>query len=261
MSRLRRCLPLLCLAVVCAYGWHTPPHQQMTRAALASLPERMRGALGPEAEALAAIYCMYPDRYRELERFGPQSRNNPGPTDRSEMRVYCETPNNKVIHNVTWDRADDVAAIEYLLNGFISRINAGDRTAAAKYLGTLAHLLEDSVSPSHSMDLRLVRDLLPPPPAKEKLNLHEAMEKTVPEFDLGGRAPASTGETVSEAAMSLRERCYTIVKDNRAHLVEFVRATYAEDYATMNRLKLRAARAGAELLADAYFTAFLLAEE
>jgi hypothetical protein len=40
------------------------------------------------------------------------------------------------------------------------------------------------------------------------------------------------------------ERCYAIVAENRADLVEMVRATYANDVAVMERLRSRAARKG-----------------
>lgn len=86
-------------------------------------------------------------------------------------------------------------------------------------------------------------------------------EITAPEFDLGTRAPRSVGDSVAEAASNLLDRCYAIIRDSRAHLLELVKAVYADDEATMDRLRLRAAMAGAEILADAYYTAFSLAED
>mgnify|MGYP001614619070 CR=1 FL=1 len=92
-------------------------------------------------------------------------------------------------------------------------------------------------------------------------NLHGAMELTTQPFHLQGRAPHRAGATVAEAAPALLDRCYAIVEENRASLLEMVRATYADDVATMNRLRSRAARQAAELLADAYYTALAIAGE
>ncbi|MCI0418573.1 MAG: hypothetical protein L0312_05015, partial [Acidobacteria bacterium] len=241
------CTSSFALLLLQCFAWHEP-HATMTRAAISSLPKAMRQTLGAEAENLSEVYCWYPDRYR-----------NAGSLERTAMRVYCEKPDGKIIHNVTWRRQEDLESLEYLLNRIIAHIRQGEPTKAAQYAGTLAHLLEDSVSPAHAMDLKLVQDLLPPPPSHRKLHLHTAIEITAPEFDLGGRMPQQTGQSVAQAAERLLERCYAIIKDNRAHLLEMVRAVYADDEATMNRLRLRAARAGSELLADAYYTAFLLA--
>ena len=58
-----------------------------------------------------------------------------------------------------------------------------------------------------------------------------------------------------EAAPKLLDRCYAIVEENRADLIEMVRATYANDVPVMERLRSRAAKKAAELLADAYYTA------
>lgn len=234
--------------------WH--PHVLITRAAVLSLPAPMLQRLGSEpTKNLIEVYSYYPDHYRSA---GPQG-NSPDASKRTAMRIYCEKPDGKAVHNVTWRRQEDLESLEYVLNGMIAHIRQDEPTKAAQYAGTLAHLLEDSTSPAHAMDLKLVQDLLPPPAGKQGIHLHKAIEITAPEFDLGTRAPRSVGVSVAEAASNLLDRCYAIIRDNRAHLLELVRAVYADDEATMDRLRLRAAMAGAEMLADAYYTAFTLA--
>jgi hypothetical protein len=57
------------------------------------------------------------------------------------------------------------------------------------------------------------------------------------------------------------DRCYAIVEENKRSLLEMVRATYAEDVATMGRLRSRAAVQAAALLADACYTASSIAAE
>jgi hypothetical protein len=278
MSRFCRPLFLLLIGALAApaFAWHTPPHQQITRAALDSLPTPLQEMLGLEKDMVIWVNCMYPDRYRGLARQGPEKDPNPGPRDRAEVKPYCEMPDGRPIHNVTQNRGQDIASFEHLLRSIGDRFRRQDVTAAARYMGTLAHLIEDSCSPAHAAplplavaELRQKQPLPNPPPWVGRLNehggtltagnLHAAMELTVLPFNLHGRAPELAGHTVEEAAPQLLDRCYAIVQENKADLVEMVRATYANDVPVMERIRSRAARKAAELLADACFTALTLA--
>ncbi len=280
MFSLLRCLSLLLLSGVAAkmFAWHRPPHQQITRAALDSLPVPLQEKLGLEKDMIIWVNCMYPDRYRGLAQQGPEQDPNPGPRDRSEMKVYCEMPDGRPIHNVTHNRAEDLASLEHLLRSIIAEMRRNHVTAAARYMGTLAHLIEDSCSPAHAGPLPLAvaelrqRQTLPnPPPWFGRLdehgsgltagNLHAAIELTLLPFNLRGRSPERIGNSVAEVAPKLLDRCYAIVEENRADLVEMVRATYANDITVMERLRSRAARKAAELLADAFYAALTLADE
>lgn len=136
--------------------------------------------------------------------------------------------------------------------------------AGAQFAGTLAHFIEDSTCPTHALlpqdsPLNLMQELLPPPPGKEKIARHTIIEHSSPEFDLGARQSQAAGATVSAAAASLLDRIYAGIHANRGDLIELVRAVYADDQATMDRFRLKGAVAGAEILADAYRTAFDLA--
>jgi hypothetical protein len=286
-------LLLLPVLSVGSIAWHTPPHQQITRAAVDSLPPALQAKLGAEKETLIMVNCMYPDRYRALGNMNPERLPDPAPKwlaeisprsaenwarIRAEMRPYCEMPDGRVIHNVTENRQEDVASLEYLLNAIIREIRRGDTVSAARYMGTLAHLLEDSTSPAHAgklplvvMELRKLQPIPSPPPWAGRLNehggklgpgnLHAAIELTTLPFTLAERRPRSAGKTVAEAAPKLLDRCYAIVAENRADLLEMVRATFADDRPVMDRLRSRAARQAAELLADAYYTVLTLAAE
>jgi hypothetical protein len=280
MPRFCRCIFFLTtgLSATAAFGWHTPPHQQITRAALDSLPTPLQEKLGLEKDMTIWVNCMYPDRYRGLAQEGPEKDPNPGPRDRAALKPYCEMPDGRPIHNVTQNRGEDIASLEFLLRSIGDRFRRGEVTAAACYMGTLAHLIEDSCSPAHAAPLPLAvaalraKQPLPnPPPWLGRLtehggtlsagNLHAAIELTVPPFHLHGRAPALAGRTVEDAAAALLDRCYAIVEENKADLEEMIRATYANDTATMDRIRSRAARKAAELLADAYLTALTLGAE
>jgi hypothetical protein len=275
----RKSLFLLLPAIaVESRAWHTPPHQQITRAAVDSLPVAMQEKLGLEKEMLIWVNCMYPDRYRGLAQQGPEKDPNPGPRNRAELKTYCELPDGRAIHNVTQNRQEDLESLEYLLKSVITDVRRDNIVGATRYMGTLAHLIEDSCSPAHAgplplavIELRKLQPIPNPPPWLGRLNehgatltagnLHAAMELTTLPFNLDGRSPQRVGKTVPDAASKLLDRCYAIVEENRGSLLEMVRATYANDVPTMDRLRSRAATQAAELLADAYYTALIIAAE
>ncbi|MDO8543686.1 MAG: hypothetical protein Q7S40_24865 [Opitutaceae bacterium] len=261
-----------------ALGWHTQPHQQITRAAVDSLPTAMQERLGLEKDTLIWVNCMYPDRYRGLAQQGPEKDPNPGPRNRADLKVYCEMPDGRPIHNVTQNRQEDLDSFEFLLGAIVKDVRGRNIVAATRYMGTLAHLIEDSCSPAHVgklplavMELRKTQPIPNPPPWQGRLNehggtlrpgdLHGAIELTTLPFNLEGRAPQRAGLTIAESAPKLLDRCYAIAEENRASLLEMVRATYADDLPLMERLRSRAARQAAELLADAYYTALTIAAE
>ena len=224
----------------------------MTKAALLSLTAEMSQFWAPERLNLITTYSLYPDMYHNA----PAER-------KAAMREYCEV-RGRPIHNVTWKRNEDIESIEYLLGKLIEKIRSREVSGAAQYAGTLAHMLEDSTCPAHALTppdspLNTMRDLLPPPAGKEDIRLHTIIERSAPEFDLGSRAPRMAGDSIPRAAASLLDRTYVVIKSNRADLIDLVRATYAGDGQTMDKYRHKSTVAGAELLADAYYTAFILA--
>lgn len=238
-------------------AWHGPPHQKITRAAVLSLPEAMQQVWGDERPKLIEHYCMLPDIFR--------SYHNNNDERWKPLQVFCAKPDGKWIHNVTWERADDLASIEYAMNGIIAGIRKSNLEGAAKHAGVLAHLLEDSTCPAHALSPKdsgqILADLLLPPSGKEDIYIHGSIEEIAPEFDLGRRVPRSVGRTVSEAARNLLERTYQTVKKNRANLLDIVRAIYSSDETKLDQFRLEAERTGAELLADALYTALVLSGE
>jgi hypothetical protein len=241
------------LAASVSQAWHDPVHALITRAAIESLPMQMRQFWGKETDPLIARYCLYPDEY-----------HNASADRRAVMQPYCEV-NGRAIHNVTWTRGEDIESLEYLLVRLVKNIQSRDVEAAAQYAGTLAHMLEDSTCTAHALSpndspLNTMRELLPPPTGKEDIRLHTIIERGAPEFNLGTRAPRSAGVNITEAAASLLDRTYKAIKSNRANLIELVRATYADDVQGMDKFRHKASVFGAELLADAYYTAFVLAK-
>jgi hypothetical protein len=247
-----RATAVFLLGLPCA-AWHDPVHAMITRNALSSLPEWMQQKWAAFADPLARDYSLYPDRM-----YGAKE------PDLSRLRPYCVKPDGKPIHNVTWEQADDVKSLEFSLNGIIRAMRGGKIEIAVRHAGVLAHFLEDSTCPAHALipadsPLNSLRDRLAPPEQMD-LRLHPTIERSAPVFDLGGRSPERAGATVAEAANALLLRCYIVIRKNRERLEMLVKAVYAGDTAAVDEIRLEAARRGAELLADAYYTALLLAE-
>ena len=235
-------------------AWHNPVHEQITRRALGSLPAWMQDQWAPFADRLAREYSLYPDRMQRAQG-----------AELSRLRLYCIKPDGKPIHNITWEPEDDLKSLAYSLNGIIQGMRTGDMEAATQHAGVLAHFLEDSTCPAHALipadsPLRSLRDRLAPADQMD-VQLHPVIERSAPAFELAGRAPQRAGANVPQAAEALLERCYVIVRRHRESLEILVKAVYAGDSATVDGMRLEAARRGAELLADAYYTAFVLARE
>lgn len=247
---------LLVASVLPCAAWHNAPHYQITRAAVLSLPDSFQELWGLEKENLIYAYCMLPDHFRNHV-----NRNNEAGW--KPMEPYCVKPDGNKIHNITWDRAEDLASLEYVMHGIISGLRNHDAEDSAKHAGVLAHFVEDSTCPAHALSpmvsIQILADLFPPPPGMEDIHIHSAIEKVAPSFEPSGRKPQSLGPTVPEAAQTLLPRIYERVKLNRANLPEIVLALYKDDQDLLDRFRLEAEQAGADLLADALYTALLLA--
>lgn len=220
-------------------AWDTAPHQRITRVALATLPQRLLDRFGAEAVPLAETYCMYPDRYNEMENYG-FVRNSPGPRTTAEIRSYCIRPDGELIHAVTGDQESDTGTLVFLFERIVSNLSAKNPAEAAKYAGVLSHFIADSLSPPHSVGV--------------EGKLHSVLERTLPEFALAPRSPRKAGKGIVDSAQSVLQQCYQGADRNRRDLPVMLRATEAGDEETLDPYLLRASREAAEILADALFT-------
>ena len=190
------------------FAWHDPVHQMITAAALRSLPAGMRAFLG---------WRRRPSRGRVLSLPGYVSRRDRSAAggDAAVLRSCA----GRKIHNVTWNRRQDEESLEYLRGGIAAAVKRNDAQAAARFAGTLAHMIEDSTCPAHALTpwyspLELIRDLLAPPADRRGVKLHTVMEASSPAVDLGSRTPRA----MSTAA--LLDAIYAGVRDGRATVLE-----------------------------------------
>jgi hypothetical protein len=229
-----RLLIWLALALVPCDAWDTAPHRKITKAALDSLPN----LFGAEAAPLIDLYCIYPDRYVEMEQFGFARKGN-GPRGASEIREYCVRPDGQAIHGITGDRESDLKSLVYLFQQ-ISSQRAGE---AAKFAGVLSHFVADSLSPPHSVDAGRLLELAERYDGAG-VNIHGWIERSVPEIVVDARRLPSSPRLVLDA-------CYQGAAQNRNDLPDIVRAACMRDETTLNRYRLRAGTRAAVILADA----------
>ena len=183
-----RALLLLVLAGLPCPAWDTPPHQAITKAALDALPKAYVSRLASEIGPLIEIYCIYPDRYGEMESYG-FVRRSPGPRNADEIRRYCLRPDGQVIHGATGDREMDTGSLVYLLERIFTNLAENRTGEAAQYAGVLSHFVADSLSPPHAIGAEQLMAIASRAGQDGGINFHSAIERTIPEFTLNGRAP------------------------------------------------------------------------
>jgi len=230
-------------------AWDTGPHQRITKAALDALPKAFAARLGAESAALVEIYCMYPDRYLEMEQFG-FVRKSPGPRSAAEIRQYCVRGDGQAIHGATGDRDRDMASLIFLFERMVTRLSEDRPEEAAKYAGVLSHFIADSLSPAHAVGPEELLEMA------GGTNVHSVIERRIPELSLGSRAARLTGANTLEALTSVLRQVYEAREQNRRDLPVIVKAACAGDESALDRYRLRAGTRAAEILADALSVVF-----
>ena len=222
-------------------AWDTVPHQKITKAALDTLPKRVKDRLGTETASLIEIYCLYPDRYLEMEQYG-FTRNSPGPRTAAEIRPYCVRPDGQPVHGISGDRATDRGSLAFLFERMATNWETNRPAEAAKYAGVLSHFIADSLSPPHAVAAEELLEMA------GGVNVHPVIERSVPEFTLGDRRPHSLSQE------TLLEQVYAEARRNRVDLPSMVKAACARDEHALDVYRLRAGTRAAEILADALVT-------
>ena len=234
-------------------AWDTVPHQRITKAALDTMPKRPLDRLGTEAASLVEIYCIYPDLYEEMEHFG-FVRRGPGPRSVAEIRQYCVRGDGRPVHGATGDREVDTGSLVFLFEHIVTNLSGNRPAEAAKYAGVLSHFIADSLSPPHAIDPEELLDLA------GGVNVHSAIERSLPEFTLGDRAPHQAGTQVLTEIEAILDQVYAGAAQNRKDLPAMVKAVRSHDERALDGFRLRAGTRAAEILADALYLFFRTAE-
>jgi hypothetical protein len=144
----------------------------------------------------------------------------------------------------------------------VDALKAGQTGDAARYMGTISHLIEDFGSPSHTVPgdnmFTLLQQFMPPTPVMEGKLLHGPIENGDFAVSIADYQPQLLGASVEEASWRLLHRVHEAIINARSTTVPIIRALYANDRAAVVEHQLRAATKDAQVVADAMHTIICL---
>lgn len=236
-----------------AFAWGGG-HSSITQAALAALPPWQKDLLGKELALLGREYCIIPDMV----------------FTKKEMAKYAmmdTKPNQVYLVDLHLPPAPTEACeiLRYFMGKAVEQFKAGRVDEGARYLGTLAHALEDWGCPAHSVPgdnmFTLMKQFLPPTEEYRFTPMHGPMENGRFTVDLGDYRPRLLGTSVDEAAFNLLQEVQQSTIHARAQVIPIMQALYAGDEAASNAAQQKAGRVDAMVVADAVHTVLSLARE
>ncbi|MGB0583269.1 MAG: NPCBM/NEW2 domain-containing protein, partial [Limisphaerales bacterium] len=148
--------------------------------------------------------------------------------------------------------------LRYFMQKAVDALKAGRTGDAARYMGTICHLIEDFGSPSHTVPgdnmFTLLQQFMPPTPVMEGKLMHGPIEKGDFAVSIADYQPRLLGTSVEQASWLLLHRVHEAIINARSTTVPIMRALYADDRAAVVKHQLRAATKDAQVVADAMHT-------
>ena len=234
-----------------AQAWGEP-HHAITKAALETLPAWQKDLLGMEFDALAANHCMIPDNVysdKENARYATME-SSPG-------EVYLQK-----LHLPQAEQTVNRESLRYFMEKAVTAIQDGKLHDAARYMGTICHVIEDFGSPSHTVpgdnQFTLLQQFMPATPLMEGRLLHGPIENGDFTVSIGDYQPRLLGTTIEEASWRLLHRVHEGIINARSTTVPIIQALYAGDDQARVTHQLRAATVDAQVVADAMHTILCL---
>jgi hypothetical protein len=241
--------------VPCAsvFGWGEP-HLAITRAALEVLPPWQKELLGTEFTPLGENYCLIPDHVY---------------TDRANARfaMMDSRPRDVYLLNLHLPalQQENLETLRYFLDKAVAALRAKDVAAAARFMGTICHQIEDYGSPAHTVPgdnmFTLLQQFLPPSEAMKDQLLHSPIENGELPVTIAGYEPRLLGATVEEASWRLLHRIHEGIRNARSTTIPIIQALYAGDDAAVKAAQMKAATVDAQISADALHTILCLGAE
>lgn len=247
-----RCAVILALllSAVDAWGWGSP-HGTITQAALETLPAWQIETLGEEQKPLASLYCVIPDLVYTRKDLAPYAMmdNRPGVVYLVNLHLPA-TP------------SENYELLRAFMGKAVAALQTNNVADAARYAGTLSHMLEDWGCPAHVVPndnmFSLFKQFLPPPDAYRYKLLHSPVEGGTFPVALGKRRPRLLGTSVDEAAFGLLSLSQAATVYARGQVIPIIQALYANDTNACNAAQQKAAIQDANVVADALYTLFCI---
>lgn len=228
------------------------PHIAITRAALEVLPPWQKALLGTELKPLGDDYCLIPDHVytdKANAKFAAME-SQPG-------EVYV-----RKLHLPVPEQQGNLETLRYFMGKAVAALEAGQTGDAARYLGTICHVLEDFGSPSHTIPgdnmFTLLQQFMPPSEKMKDQLLHGPIENGTFAVSIAGYEPRLLGTTVEEASWRLLHRVHEGILNARSTTFPIIQAINAGDEETKLKWQLKAATFDARVVADALHTVLCL---
>lgn len=244
------------------WGW-TLGHSPATKAALDTIPTWSREFWKCQEKDLINTYIKYPDfpdKHLDLNRYLFSYKGTP-------FHYFAEEP-------IRENRARCSAAFIFYFTKIKEAAQTGDMTSAAKYVGCLAHTLQDCGDCQHGIEgplspagsdfptgFPLLQQLYPTPPGKEGKPAHLVLQGSLGDqtgqtmADIPGYKPILLGVTPDEAAFHLYERYWDQYKSARGRVGNIIEAYYADDPDGVRKNMSEMVRESARCTADILYTA------
>lgn len=228
------------------------PHHAITRAALETLPAWQKELLGVEFDALSAQHCLIPDNV-----YSDKVNAKFAAMESSPGEVYLQK-----LHLPQAEQIVNRESLRYFMQKAVESVQSGQIGDAARYMGTICHVIEDFGSPSHTVpgdnQFTLLQQFMPPTPVMQGKLMHGPIENGDFKVSIDGYEPQLLGTTVEEASWRLLHRVHEVIINARSATVPIMQALYADDSAAVVKHQLRAATKDAQAVADAMHTILCL---
>ena len=243
------------------FAWGGENHIIISNNTYNILPEWEKNILGTYGDSLVSTYCLYPDMYRkkEFKKALAQYIEIPHVKDSAIFHV----PNSYYGGNQKEeDSIPEFYILTYFMENAIKHLKANNIKEAARYMGVLAHFVEDYACPVHVIDNNTLRQLNPKPQHINEFNVHRDVEKHKMEnFHISDHSVQKLGNNIFDTVHSIIPRFNKIQINSRAQAVPIILGFFNDEFDKSNQARINAAKPAAKLLADIWHTIFSIAFE
>lgn len=231
-----------------ASAWDGAPHTAISARALQLQDDADRALFGDRAEAYAAHDCLIPDWVYRKDGSEHYVWDYVGEVleDTSDPRFEC--------FHLYPGPAKAYDLLSHYIRAAVAAGRAGRTNDFSSLMGVLSHMLEDWTCPPHATAgdnmMGILQSYLPPPPGKETVVLHWALETGGFSLDDVASAPRVLAASPEELAWRLLG---AIERDHlaaRATILPMVEAVYRGDTAACSAKQKESAVRGVRLTAD-----------
>jgi hypothetical protein len=173
--------------------------------------------------------------------------------DSSPGEVYLQK-----LHLPLPEQSENLETLRYFVERAVTALKADRVPDAARYIGTICHLLEDFGSPAHTIPgdnmFTLLQQFMPPPERLKGKLLHSLIENGDIKVSVEDYKPKLLGTTIDEASWHLLHRVHEGIINARSTTFPIIQALYADKPDAVREHQMKAAVVDAQVVADAVYT-------